>query len=80
MSRERLVPIEENPTSRLILAVYEPVLRFMLAHKFSFAAAPLLIILLGAGAWFGLPAILYPAGRPRDGWAPNTTRSPATST
>ncbi|MCU0879134.1 MAG: efflux RND transporter permease subunit, partial [Pirellulaceae bacterium] len=47
MSRERLRPIEENPTSRAILWVYEPVLRFLLAHKFSFAAVPLLIILLG---------------------------------
>lgn len=60
MSRERLRPIEENPTSRLILWVYEPTLRFLLAHKFGFAAVPLLIILLGAGAWFGLPTILYP--------------------
>ena len=61
MSRERLRPIEENPTSRLILWVYEPTLRFLLAHKFSFAAVPVLIIVLGAGAWFGLPTILYPA-------------------
>ncbi|MEX2174303.1 MAG: efflux RND transporter permease subunit, partial [Pirellulaceae bacterium] len=60
MSRERLRPIEENPTSRFILWLYEPILRFLLAHKFSFMAVPLLIILLGAGAWFGLPAILYP--------------------
>jgi copper/silver efflux system protein len=61
MSRERLRPIEENPVSRLILWVYEPTLRFFLAHKFSFAAVPLLIIFLGAGAWLGLPNILYPA-------------------
>lgn len=61
MSRERLRPIEENPTSRLILWVYEPTLRFLLAHKFTFMAIPLLIILLGAGAWFGLPTILYPS-------------------
>lgn len=60
MTRERLRPLEENPTSRLILAVYEPVLRFLLAHKSSFAAVPLLIILLGSGAWFGLPKVLYP--------------------
>ncbi len=60
MTRERLRPIEENPTSRLILGVYEPVLRFLLAHKLSFAAVPLVIILLGAGAWFGLPNVLYP--------------------
>jgi len=61
MSRERLRPIEANPTSRLILAIYEPTLRFLLAHKFSFMAVPLIIIFLGAGAWFGLPTILYPA-------------------
>lgn len=61
MSRERLRPIEQNPTSRLILWIYEPVLRFLLAHKFTFMAVPLLIILLGSGAWFGLPTILYPA-------------------
>ena len=61
MSRERLRPIEQNPTSRFILWFYEPTLRFLLAHKFSFMAAPLVIIVLGAGAWFGLPIILYPA-------------------
>ena len=61
MSRERLRPIEQNPTSRFILSIYEPTLRFLLAHKFSFMAAPLIIIVLGAGAWFGLPIILYPA-------------------
>ncbi len=61
MSRERLRPIEENPTSRVILWVYEPTLRFLLAHKFSFVAVPFGIVLLGMGAWFGLPRILYPA-------------------
>ncbi|WP_425619131.1 efflux RND transporter permease subunit [Anatilimnocola sp. NA78] len=61
MSRERLRPIEENPTSRIILWIYEPTLRFLLAHKFSFMAVPLLIILIGTGAWLGLPTILYPA-------------------
>jgi Cu(I)/Ag(I) efflux system membrane protein CusA/SilA len=60
MSRERLRPIEENPTSRLILWIYEPTLRFLLAHKFTFMAIPLLIILLGAGAWLGAPRLLYP--------------------
>jgi Cu(I)/Ag(I) efflux system membrane protein CusA/SilA len=61
LTRERLRPIEENPTSLLILWIYEPVLRFLLAHKFSFMILPGLIIFLGAGAWFGLPTILYPA-------------------
>jgi Cu(I)/Ag(I) efflux system membrane protein CusA/SilA len=61
MTRERLRPVEENPTSRVILWIYEPILRFLLAHKFGFMALPALIVLLGAGAWFGLPTILYPA-------------------
>jgi Cu(I)/Ag(I) efflux system membrane protein CusA/SilA len=61
ISRERLRPIEENPTSRFILWVYEPTLRFLLAHKFSFLAVPLVIVVLGAGAWLGLPTILHPA-------------------
>ncbi len=60
MARERLRPIEENPTSRAILSIYEPVLRFLLAHKFSFLAVPITIMLLGAGAWLGLPMVLYP--------------------
>lgn len=60
MTRERLRPVEENPTSRLILWIYEPILRFLLAHKFTFMALPALIILLGAGAWFGLPTVLSP--------------------
>lgn len=61
MTRERLRPIEENPTSRAILWFYEPTLRFLLAHKFSFISVPMLIIVLGAGAWFGLPTVIYPA-------------------
>lgn len=53
LSRERLRPIEENPTSRLILGLYTPVLRLLLAHKFAFLAAPLLIVALGLGASLG---------------------------
>jgi len=61
MTRERLRPIEENPASRAILWFYEPTLRFLLAHKYSFSAVPILIVVLGAGAWFGLPTVIYPA-------------------
>jgi len=60
VSRERLRPIEENPTSRAILAVYTPILRFLLNHKVTFAAAPTLVLLLGLGAWLGLPTVLRP--------------------
>lgn len=59
-TRERLRPMERNPTSRLILAVYTPTLRFFLNHKWTFTAAPATIILFGLGAWFGLPTVLRP--------------------
>ncbi|MCB9941074.1 MAG: efflux RND transporter permease subunit [Planctomycetaceae bacterium] len=60
LSRERLRPIEENPTSRLILYFYTPTLRFFLSHRLTFMAAPAVIIVLGLGAWIGLPAVLRP--------------------
>lgn len=59
-SRERLRPMDENPTSRLIQFAYEPTLRLFLRHKAAFMLAPLSIVLLGAGAWVGLPTILKP--------------------
>jgi Cu(I)/Ag(I) efflux system membrane protein CusA/SilA len=63
LTRERLRPVEENPVSRVILWVYVPTLKFLLAHKFSFSLAPLLVVIVGAGAWFGLPNILLPLER-----------------
>ncbi len=60
LSRERLRPIEENPTSRLILFIYTPLLRFFLNHKVVFMAAPVLIMVLGLGAWIGLPTVMRP--------------------
>lgn len=61
MSRERLRPIEDNPTSRFILWIYAPILRFLLSHKRAFMVIPLSIVFLGLGSWLGLPTILYPA-------------------
>lgn len=60
LTRERLRPIEENPTSRLILFFYTPLLRFFLSHKLVFMAAPALIMVLGLGSWIGLPTVLRP--------------------
>ncbi|MEW4530724.1 efflux RND transporter permease subunit [Maioricimonas sp. JC845] len=57
---EKLRPIEGNPVSRLILWLYEPTLRLFLAHKGPFLAVPTTIVLLGLGAWFGLPQVLRP--------------------
>lgn len=57
---ERLRPIDENPVSRLILGLYTPTLRFFLARKGLFLCLPALLIILGLGAWFGLPTVLRP--------------------
>ncbi|MEZ6060935.1 MAG: efflux RND transporter permease subunit [Planctomycetaceae bacterium] len=60
MLSERLRPVDENPVSRLINAVYEPVLRLFLRRKAAFLAIPAFFVLLGLGAWIGLPAVLAP--------------------
>ncbi|MCA9215950.1 MAG: efflux RND transporter permease subunit [Planctomycetales bacterium] len=60
MLGERLRPVDENPISRLILWAYVPILRFLLRHKAAFLSIPVLLILGGAGAWFGLPTVLKP--------------------
>ena len=60
MLSERLRPVDRNPVSRLILRLYEPTLRLFLAHKAAFLAGPTIVVLLGLGAWFGLPGVLRP--------------------
>lgn len=60
LSSEKLRPIEQNPTSRLILFFYTPTLRFFLNHKLTFLALPSIIMVAGLGAWIGLPTVLRP--------------------
>ncbi|MEQ9408924.1 MAG: efflux RND transporter permease subunit [Fuerstiella sp.] len=60
LSRERLRPIEKNPASRLLLYFYTPTLRFFLNHKLAFASLPAAILVLGLGAWVGLPTVMQP--------------------
>jgi len=60
IGRERLRPIEENPASRLIHRLYEPTLRFFLEHKATFLILPTAVVVLGLGAWIGMPTILRP--------------------
>ena len=60
MLRERLRPVDENPVSQLIHLIYEPTLRLFLRHKVAFFCLPSFVMLLGAGAWIGLPTVLYP--------------------
>ena len=77
MSRERLRPIEENPTSRLILWIYEPTLRFLLAHKFSFIAVPVaasFCLALGPG-WACRRFCIPPSSSPA-AWARSRTQLP----
>ena len=60
MSRERLRPMEKNVISRGIHAVYEPALRWILAHKVIFLIIPAFIVFSGVSIWLGLGRIAYP--------------------
>lgn len=63
MLSERLRPVDENPVSRLIHAIYEPLLKLFLRFKVAFQCLPMAVMLLGLGAWIGLPAVLKPVER-----------------
>ncbi len=60
LRKGKVVPIESSPLSRAVRAVYEPTLRWVLAHKPTFALLPIAIVLLGLGGWIGLPRVLAP--------------------
>ncbi len=60
---ERLRPADENPVSRLILAAYDPTLHCLLRYKATFLLVPVVLVITGAGAWFGLPSVLTPFER-----------------
>ncbi|WP_315851402.1 efflux RND transporter permease subunit [Rhodopirellula sp. MGV] len=60
MLGERLRPTDQNPVSQLILRGYAPTLRFFLSRKGLFALLPTVVVVLGLGAWFGLPTVLRP--------------------
>lgn len=60
MLGERLRPIEKNPVSRFIMWLYVPTLRLFLARKLLFACLPVCLIVIGVGAWIGLPTVLRP--------------------
>jgi len=66
MTRERFLPLEANPVSRGIAAVYTPTLRWILAHKKTYLVVPLTIVFTGLTIWLGIGTVLAPAG-----WAVN---------
>jgi Cu(I)/Ag(I) efflux system membrane protein CusA/SilA len=60
MSRERIRPMDQSPVSRFILFLYAGRLRMALKHKAAMLSLPAIVLLVGAGAWVGLPTVLRP--------------------
>ncbi|HEX6886040.1 MAG TPA: efflux RND transporter permease subunit, partial [Planctomycetota bacterium] len=60
MTRERFLPLEDNPVSRLIARAYVPTLGWVLDHKRLFLLAPLVILFAGLTVWLGVHRTLYP--------------------
>lgn len=60
MSRERFLPLEQNPVSRAIASVYSPTLRWVLDHKATFLIFPMVILFLGLTIWLGISRTLAP--------------------
>jgi Cu(I)/Ag(I) efflux system membrane protein CusA/SilA len=60
MTREKFVPLEDNRVSRLIAKAYAPALQWVLNHKKTFMAAPLVILFVGLTVWLGVHRTLYP--------------------
>ncbi|WP_430454436.1 efflux RND transporter permease subunit [Rhodopirellula europaea] len=61
--RERIRPIEEIPSSRFVRWIYAARLRHALNHKAFALSFPGMLLVLGLGAYFGLPTILQPVER-----------------
>ncbi len=61
--RERIRPIEEIPSSRFVRWIYAARLRYALNHKAFALSFPTLLLLLGVGAYVGMPTILQPVER-----------------
>jgi Cu(I)/Ag(I) efflux system membrane protein CusA/SilA len=60
MTRERFVPLEQNPVSRVVARAYIPTLRWILDHKLVFMSVPIVILFVGLSVWLGVHRTLYP--------------------
>ncbi len=60
MTREGFAPLDANPVSRRIAALYTPALRWVLDHKKTFLAAPVILLFIGLSVWLGLHVTLFP--------------------
>lgn len=63
MMREKVRSMEENPASRFMRFLYAGRLRLALRRKMLMLSFPLMIFMLGLGAWIGLPTVLQPVER-----------------
>lgn len=59
-TQEKLRPLEENFISRGIVKVYEPSLRWILAHKKTFLTIPAAVVFCGIAIWLGLGTLSWP--------------------
>ena len=60
LTREKIRSMEENPTSRFVRFLYAGRLKLALRHKLLMLSFPAIIVVLGLGAWIGLPTVLRP--------------------
>ncbi|GJQ31112.1 MAG: hypothetical protein HBSAPP03_29960 [Phycisphaerae bacterium] len=60
MTRERFIPLDRNPVSRVIARAYTPTLRWVLDHKKTFMIMPVLILFTGLTVWLGIHRTLQP--------------------
>jgi copper/silver efflux system protein len=60
MTREKFVPLDRNPVSRVIARAYVPTLRWVLDHKKTFMIVPVLILFTGLTVWLGIHRTLQP--------------------
>ena len=61
ITREKIRSMEENPASRFVRFLYAGRLKLALRRKILMLSFPAIIIILGLGAWIGLPTVLRPA-------------------
>ncbi|QDU52686.1 efflux RND transporter permease subunit [Gimesia panareensis] len=57
---EKIRSMEDNPASRFVRFLYAGRLKLALQHKLLMLSLPAVIMVLGAGAWIGLPTVLRP--------------------
>lgn len=63
LMREKIRPIDQIPSSRFIRWLYGARLRYALNHKVVALSFPAILMLIGLGAWIGLPTVLRPVER-----------------